>query len=194
MLASASPQRSEILAAAAVPFETDATGVDEVTVGDPGAVAMENARRKAREGRLRNPGQDTVVLAADTVVALQGRIFDKPADAEQARASLADLAGQRHEVFGAIVLAGPGDDWREGLAVTGVGFRPLGDDEIEAYVATGDWEGRAGGYAIQLSGSGLVASLEGDAENVVGLSTALLATLVQGLVPPGRQGGDRYNP
>ena len=75
-----------------------------------------------------------------------------------------------------------------------VTFRALAPGEVDEYVATGEWEGRAGGYAIQLAGAGLVDSLEGDRENVIGLSTASLAGLVQGLVPSGGEAGDRYNP
>ena len=175
-------------------FDVEPTGVYEVVEGDPAWVSLENARRKAREGLLRHPGPETVVLAADTVVALEGAILDKPADAAQARASIGSLAGRTHEVFGGIVLAGPGKQWREASRVSRVAFRPLGPSEVDEYVATGEWEGRAGGYAVQLSGSALVESLEGDAENVIGLSSEAVAGLVQGLVPPGRGSGDRYNP
>ncbi len=194
VLASASPQRREILTAAEVPFEVAATGVDEVVEGDPAWVAIENARRKARAGRLRHPAPETVVLAADTVVALDGKILDKPTDAGRARDSVGALAGRTHEVFGGIVIAGPGDEWREASTASRVTFRALAPREVDEYVATGEWDGRAGGYAIQLSGSGLVDSLEGDRENVIGLSMAALAGLVQGLVPSGGRAGDRYNP
>lgn len=194
VLASASPQRSGILASAGVPFEVAPTGVPEIAEGDPAEVALENARRKAREGLLRHPGPEVVVLAADTVVALDGTILDKPADAGQARASVGALAGRTHEVFGGIVLAGPGEQWREASCVSRVTFRALAPREVDGYVATGEWEGRAGGYAIQLTGGGLVDSLEGDRENVIGLSTASLAGMVQGLVPSGGDAGDRYNP
>lgn len=193
VLASASPQRSEILASAGIAFEMAPTGVEEVVEGDPAWVAMENARRKAREGLLRHPEAGTVVLAADTVVALDGEILDKPAGAAQARKSITALAGRTHEVFGGIVLAGPGDQWREAARVSRVTFRPLAEWEVEEYVATGEWQGRAGGYAIQLSGSGLVEGVEGDEENVVGLSSEALAVLVQGLVPSGGRAADRYN-
>lgn len=194
MLASASPQRRDLLAAAGVPFEVAPTGVEEVTEGDPARVALENARLKAREALRRRPGAGTVVLAADTVVALDGTILDKPADSGRARASIEALAGRTHEVFGGIVLAGPGEQWREASRVSRVSFRPLAPGEVEDYVATGEWEGRAGGYAIQLSGCALVESVEGDRENVIGLSREALAGLVQGLVPSGGDGGDRYNP
>lgn len=168
--------------------------MDELDSGDPVAVALENARRKARAVRARHPGEETVVLAADTVVALDGRILDKPRSAGEAEASIGALAGASHEVFGAVVLAGPGPAWREGQARSVVTFRPLTADEVAGYVASGEWKGRAGGYAIQLGGGGLVEGLEGERSNVVGLSTDLLDTLVQGLVPAGGAAGDRYNP
>ena len=194
MLASASPQRLEILGAAGVDFEVAPTGVEELAEGDPATVALENARRKAAAARRHHPAHDTVVLAADTVVALDGEILDKPEDEELARRSISRLAGRTHEVHGAIVLCGPGEEWREASSVSRVSFRPLTGAEVDSYVATGEWEGRAGGYAIQLSGESLVERLEGDHENVVGLSTAALGRLVQGLVPPGGAGADRYNP
>ncbi|MFM8560948.1 MAG: Maf family protein [Solirubrobacterales bacterium] len=194
MLASASPQRREILSSAGVSFEVAPTGVEEAVEGEPAWVALENARRKARAGLLHHPEPGAVVLAADTVVALDGEILDKPAGAAQARESITALAGRTHEVFGGIVLAGPGDRWREASRVSRVTFRPLTATEVEAYVATGEWEGRAGGYAIQLSGSALVESLEGEEANVIGLSREALAGLVQGLVPSGGEAADRYNP
>lgn len=167
--------------------------MEEAVEGDPAWVALENARRKAREGLLRHPEPGTVVLAADTVVALDGAILDKPVGVTQARASVAALAGRTHEVFGGLVVAGPAGQWREASRVSRVTFRPLTAEEVDAYVATGEWEGRAGGYAIQLSGSTLVESLEGDEENVIGLSSEALAGLVQGLVPSGGGAADRYN-
>ena len=194
VLASASPQRREILAGLGVEFDVVEPDVDELTEGDPASVALENARLKARAVRGRLGEDPGVVLAADTVVAAGGRILDKPADSRQARDSIATLAGQSHEVCGGIVLAGPGPQWREGIARSAVTFRPLDAGEVAAYVETGEWRGRAGGYAIQLEGGRLVESVQGDRSNVVGLSLELLGTMVQGLVPAGGVGGDRYNP
>ena len=194
VLASSSPQRAAILGAAGIPFEVVPTGVAEVTEGEPGLVALENARLKARAGQRLRPGPEAVVLAADTVVALDGEIIDKPAGRGEALRAVGSLAGRSHEVHGGVVVAGPGDQWREASLVSRVSFRPLTGDEVREYVATGEWEGRAGGYAIQLAGAGLVESVEGDRENVIGLSTAALSGLVQGLVPAGGQAGDRYNP
>ena len=194
MLASQSPQRRQILADLGVDFVVDPAGVEEIVDGDPAEVALENARLKAREvvGRGVDPGR--VVLAADTVVALDGRILDKPAGPREAAASIAKLAGREHLVHGGMVIAGPGDEWREATSVSAVTFRPLSPEEVDAYVASGEWEGRAGGYAIQLTGRSLVESVDGEEANVIGLSVRALRGLVQGLVPAGGRSGDRYNP
>jgi septum formation protein len=151
--------------------------VEEVETGDPAAAAAENARRKA----LAAPGP--LVLGADTVVALDGDILGKPRDAAQARAYLARLAGRRHDVVGGIALAQDGEVVAADVVVTGVTFRPAVDALIEWYVATGEWEGRAGGYAIQGRGAALVAGIEGDYLNVVGLPLARLLDLRPDLLP-----------
>ena len=114
--------------------------------------------------------------------------------ADLGAASIAELAGREHLVHGGLVLAGPGDQWREATSVSAVTFRPLSPEEVDAYVASGEWEGRAGGYAIQLTGRSLVESVDGEEANVIGLSVRALRGLVQGLVPAGGRSGDRYNP
>jgi septum formation protein len=144
--------------------------VEELTAGEPRAVAEENARRKA----LAVPGE--LVLGADTDVALDGDILGKPADAGQAREFLTRLSGRTHEVVGAIAIAESGE-LETAVVVTRVTFRPVGAALIDWYVATGEWRGRAGGYAIQGAGAALVASLEGDYLNVVGLPLARLLDL-----------------
>ncbi len=150
--------------------------VDEETEGDPAAVAELNARRKATAV----PGE--LVLGADTVVALDGRIYGKPADEAQAREYLAALNGRTHEVVGAIALAERGAVVATAVETTKVTFRRRPDDEIAAYVATGEWMGRAGGYAIQEEGgSFMVEGIEGDYLNVVGLPLERLKTLLQAL-------------
>jgi septum formation protein len=133
---------------------------------------VENARRKARavEGDL--------VLACDTEVILDGDVFGKPANEAEARASLERLSGRTHEVYGGIVLRGGGDE-QTGVCVTKVDFRPLEPEEIDAYVATGEWRGRAGGYAIQGRGAALVQKIEGDFWNVVGLPVPELVRLLK---------------
>ena len=146
-------------------------GVEEETHGDPAEVAVLNARRKA----LAIPGE--LVLGADTVVALDGVIYGKPRDAAQARDYLARLSGRTHEVIGGLALTGRIE--ATAVEVTGVTFKALDDATIDAYVATGEWEGRAGGYAIQGRGGELVERIEGDYLNVVGLPLQRLKTLLK---------------
>ena len=148
-------------------------GVEEETEGDAAAVAETNARRKAAAV----PGG--LVLGADTVVALDGAILGKPRDEAQAREYLARLNGRTHEVVGAIALAGGGEVVASAVEVTRVTFRRAREEEIDRYVATGEWVGRAGGYAIQeTAGSFLVEAIEGDYLNVVGLPLRRLRELL----------------
>jgi septum formation protein len=125
-----------------------------------------------------------LTLGADTDVALDDEILGKPADAGQARDFLARLAGRDHLVVGGIALAEDGELRESAVAATMVRFRALTPPTIDWYVATGEWRGRAGGYAIQGAGAALVAAIEGDYLNVVGLPLALLLALRPELHPP----------
>ncbi len=139
--------------------------MEELAAGDPVEVALENARRKAG-GR-----QNT--LGVDTLVALDGEIYGKPADAGHARATLRALAGRTHQVVSGLVL---GD---EGTTVTTeVTLREADDELIDWYLETGEWRERAGGYAIQGRGAALVRGIRGDYSNVVGLPVAALVDLL----------------
>jgi septum formation protein len=136
-------------------------------------VAVGNARRKAAAiaGDL--------VLGADTVVALDGQILGKPADAAQAREYVGRLNGRTHEVVGGIALARGGEIVASAVDVTRVTFRRNDDATLDRYVATGEWQGRAGGYAIQGEGGALVDRIEGDYLNVVGLPLDRLRALLE---------------
>ena len=148
--------------------------VDEDEEGDPAAVAEANARRKATA----IPGD--LVLGADTVVALDGVIYGKPRDAAQAREYLGLLNGRTHDVVGGIALARDGEIVATAVEITRVTFRSRTDGEIAEYVATGEWVGRAGGYAIQEEGgSFMVERIDGDYLNVVGLPLERLKTLLK---------------
>ncbi len=151
-------------------------GVEELTSGDPEAVALENARRKANAIAADLPGRR--VLGVDTVVALDGELFGKPADHAEATATLTRLAGRTHRVVSGLVLRPDG----ERTAVTRVTFRTLTRAQVARYVAAGEWRGRAGGYAIQERGAGLVEHIEGDYANVVGLPVAALLDLAPDLL------------
>ncbi len=187
VLASASPQRRAILEQLGLEFEVRPTHVDELEVGEPFVLAAENARRKAVAGRralsARERGR-AVVLACDTVVAMGGRVYGKPVDAAQARGFIADLAGATHEVLGALAVAVPDGRVLERTDRTLVTFASLDPGQVAEYVATGEWRGRAGGYAIQQRGGALIEGIEGDYLNVVGLPVPALRSLVQGLVRP----------
>jgi septum formation protein len=142
------------------------------------AVAEVNARRKA----LAVPAAG-LVLGADTVVALDGEVLGKPRDAAQAREYVGRLAGRDHAVMGGIALARKGRIEVAAVGTTRVRFRAVDDAFLDAYVATGEWEGRAGGYAIQGRGAALVSEIHGDYLNVVGLPVGLLLDLVPELRP-----------
>jgi septum formation protein len=147
--------------------------VEEDEVGDPATVAEANARRKATAV----PGD--LVLGADTVVALDGTIYGKPADEAQALAYLTALNGRTHDVVGAIALARDGEVVAAAVETTKVTFRRRSAGDLARYVATGEWIGRAGGYAIQEEGgSFLVERVDGDYLHVVGLPLERLKELI----------------
>ncbi|HEV2975229.1 MAG TPA: Maf family protein [Solirubrobacteraceae bacterium] len=186
VLASGSPQRRELLARLDVPFTVRVSEADELEQGeDAAAVAVENALRKARAARRPGVGPGAwaaeTVLACDTVVVLDGVIYGKPADAAAARETLAALGGRTHEVISgvALLLAGTGSETEERTAVarTRVTFRALDAELLDWYVATEEWRGRSGGYAIQGAGERLALSIDGEVENVVGLPLRTLRAL-----------------
>jgi septum formation protein len=180
LLASASPQRRAILAQVGVPFDVRPADVEEDAVGDPATVAETNARRKATA--IVPPAR--LVLGADTIVAVDGDILGKPADERQARDYLERLAGRAHQVVGGFALARDGEVLHSGVEVTTVRFRAVGQEALDWYVGTGEWQGRAGGYAIQGAGAALVTAIEGDYLNVVGLPLArVLDLLPRGFQP-----------
>jgi nucleoside triphosphate pyrophosphatase len=172
VLASGSPQRSEILRKLGIGFEVVVPGVEELSGGEPDFEVLENARLKAREVE-----RDGVVIACDTDVVLDGEALGKPADAAEARAYLDRMSGRSHEVLSGLVVVVEGDV-RSGLERTTVVFKTLEDWEKDRYVEFGEWQGRSGGYAIQTLGSTLVERLEGSVSNVVGLPVGLLLELV----------------
>ncbi len=142
-------------------------------------MAVENALRKARAAS--RPGAREAVLGCDTIVALDGVIYGKPPDAAAARRTLGALAGRTHEVLSglAVLLPGPRSELLERTAVacTKVTFRALDQELLEWYVATQEWRGRSGGYAIQGAGAKLAVAVDGEEENVVGLPLAALLEL-----------------
>lgn len=168
VLASTSPQRSAILRQLGVPFEVAAPRYEEVG-DDP----LEHAAGKARSV----DGGDRPVLGVDTVVTIDGEVLGKPAGPGEAEAMLERLGGRTHEVVSGLCLRTPAWEELHG-ETTLVTFRPLTPRDLAHYVATREWVGRAGAYAIQGVGGSLVERIEGDYLNVVGLPGALLVRLL----------------
>lgn len=142
-------------------------------------MAIENAYRKAAAVAPSAP--DALVLGVDTIVSLGQQIFGKPANDRQARSTLMALSGRRHAVISGVCLIERGAV-RTTATTTTVEFRSVGEAMLDWYLATGEWEGRAGAYAIQGAGAALVAGIEGDYLNVVGLPVPTLLGLVPSLI------------
>ena len=189
ILASASPRRREILGLLGIPFQLVVPEVDELTDGVPQEVVVENARRKAAAGlrEAAHAGKSAIALGVDTEVVIDGHLLGKASTRDEARERLQMLAGRTHTVLSGLVLecATPLDEElreRSGVARTDVTFRELDRAALDAYLASGEWQDRAGAYAIQGLGSLLVERVEGDFSNVVGLPLRLLFDLAPELL------------
>jgi len=181
-LASQSPRRRELLARLGLAFGTLSPEVPEVR--EPGEVPEDYVRRVAREkagaGLLQvagNPG--VLVIGADTEVVLGDEVFGKPADARAAEAMLRRLSGRAHRVLSAVSLVSA-DRELQALDVSEVRFAELDDATIAAYVAGGEWRGKAGGYAVQGSAQTFIAHVSGSFSGVMGLPLHATATLLAG--------------
>jgi septum formation protein len=179
ILASASPRRRELLARLGIePLRVVHADIDET----PGKAELprEYAVRMAREKARAAADPAAHVLAGDTVVAVGRRILPKAEDEATARRCLELLSGRRHRVLSAVALLAPGGTLRERLSETQVRFKVLSAEEIAAYLAGGEWHGKAGGYAIQGSAEGLIAWLSGSHSGVVGLPLHETRALLKG--------------
>ncbi len=180
ILASTSPQRSAILEQLRIPFEVlTPTYVEDDPPGlEPADLVRAHAQGKARsvhaEGR--------VTIGVDTAVVLDGRMYGKPVDRDDAARMLRELSGRTHTVVSGLCLLGPGLE-TEGHEVTDVTFRLLSHEAVAVYLESGEWERRAGAYAIQGFGGRLVERIDGDYLNVVGLPGALLVALLERHAP-----------
>ena len=176
LLASTSPQRRAILEQLGIPFELAVPDYEEHDPPDADPIALV---REHAVGKARSVGEpdERPVLGVDTAVHLDGRLFGKPSGPEEAGEMLDALGGHTHEVVSGLCLRTPGWEAVE-HEVTRVTFRPLAPRDLAAYVAAGEWEGRAGSYAIQGLGAALVERIDGDYLNVVGLPAALLVRLL----------------
>jgi septum formation protein len=185
ILASTSPRRRTLLAAAGVEFELGESGVEEERfTGEPAEkFALRMAEEKALAVSLRAP--DALVLGADTVVECGGEIFGKPRDHADAHRMLRMLSGRFHTVVTAFALARDGRVAESRVVASRVRFRELGDDEIDAYIRTGEPMDKAGAYGIQAAGAGLVVEVEGERDNVMGLPVGeVLAALQRHAIAP----------
>lgn len=183
ILASKSPAKREVLERAGFRLEVVSSDVDETPhAGEsPTAYVERLAQKKAEAGaRLFRPQDNVVVLGADTVIVMEGRILGKPDSGQQAREMLEKLSGQAHEVISGVALAEPGSARRlSAHEVTRVFFRRLAPQEIEDYVASGEPLGKAGAYAIQGRAARFVRRVEGCYFNVVGVPLALVERLLR---------------
>jgi septum formation protein len=179
-LASTSPQRRAILEQLRIPFQVVAPAYeeDDPPDADPVALVRRHALGKARSV----PADGGWTLGVDTTVSLGEQVYGKAVDAAEAKRMLRELSGRVHTVRSGVCLLGPEVERVED-ACTSVTFRSLRDEEIAAYIASGEWRGRAGAYAIQGLGGRLVEAIDGDYLNVVGLPGALLMTLLEEHAP-----------
>ena len=160
-----------------VPGAINPADIDETPA--KGELPRAYAKRMAREKAEAAASSDGFVLAGDTVVSVGRRILPKAEDEETARECLALLSGRRHRVLSAIALRSPDGTLRERLSETIVMFKRLSPEEIDAYIASGEWDGKAGGYAIQGIAEGLINRIQGSHSGVVGLPLYETRTLLK---------------
>ncbi|MED5205758.1 MAG: Maf family nucleotide pyrophosphatase [Pseudomonadota bacterium] len=178
ILASASPRRRELIARLGVePATINPADIDETPHKDE--LPRDYARRMAREKAEAAASDNGHVLAGDTVVCAGRRILPTPEDEATARRCLELLSGRRHRVLSAVALRAPDGSLRERLNETVVIFKRLSREEIDAYLASGEWEGKAGGYAIQGIAEGLIRRIQGSHSGVVGLPLYETRTLLK---------------
>ena len=183
ILASASPRRLALLAQIGIaPDAVVSTDIDETPL--KGEQPRPHAQRLARAKAEAAHREGAFILAADTVVALGRRILPKAESEQQARACLGLLSGRRHTVLTAVVLHGPDGRRAERVVETAVAFARLTAPQVEAYLQGGEWQGKAGGYAIQGSAAAHIRFLSGSHSAVVGLPLFETAQLLRGLGYP----------
>jgi septum formation protein len=180
ILASASPRRAEILRGLGVHFEVEPSGIDESRFSDEDpATYVERVARAKANSRKRS---DALILAADTIVVIDGAVLGKPADSEEARGMVGRLAGREHTVLTAVALLDGGSDAElSAVERSEVRIAEMTPAEIEWYVATGEPLDKAGAYAIQGLGSLFVESVHGNYTNIVGLPVPPLYRLIADL-------------
>ncbi|QGG10748.1 Maf family protein [Enterobacter cancerogenus] len=191
-LASSSPRRQELLTQLGISFERIVTGIEEKRAEGESAqqYVCRLAREKAQAGVAQVP-HDLPVLGADTIVILNGEVLEKPHDADHAARMLRNMSGQTHQVMTAVALA-DSQDVLDCLVVTDVTFRVLTDDEIAAYIASGEPMDKAGAYGIQGLGGCFVRKINGSYHAVVGLPLVETYELLSNFNSL-REGRDNYD-
>ncbi|MEB7917290.1 Maf family protein [Enterobacter mori] len=191
-LASGSPRRQELLTQLGVSFERIVTGIEEKRAEGESAQQYVSrlAREKAQAGVVQTP-RDLPVLGADTIVILNGEVLEKPHDADHAARMLRKMSGQTHHVMTAVALA-DSQNVLDCLVVTDVTFRVLTDDEIAAYIASGEPMDKAGAYGIQGLGGCFVRKINGSYHAVVGLPLVETYELLSNFNSL-REGRDNYD-
>lgn len=182
ILASASPRRRDLLAQIGLhPHDIIPADIDESPLAQevPARTAQRLAVEKARAVAAQHG--DAYVLAADTVVAVGRRPLGKPASADEARRFLGLLSGRRHRVLGGMAVVAPDGRTAERLSTTLVRFKRLTEAEISSYLDTKEWDGKAGGYAIQGHAAAFIPAISGSYTNVVGLDLAMARAMLEGL-------------
>ena len=175
ILASSSPRRRELMGYTGIPFEVITAETEELKTGAPEELVMENAARTAAAVAESHPGR--LVLGADTVVYLQGRVLGKPRDEKEAAEMLLLLSGAWHTVYTGVCLIR--DGYRDvRIDQSRVQFVPLSRDTISRYIATGEPMDKAGAYALQGRGGMFVRRIEGSYSNVIGLPMALVRDML----------------
>ena len=171
IMASGSPRRRELLSRVGFEFDVEAADVDESVVeGEtPGDYVTRLALAKASAVAARHPG--AFVIGADTTVTVDGHILGKVADANAARFMLTQLVGRTHQVITGFAIVGPGSEVLQNVR-TDAEMRSPSTDELDGYVATGEWRGKAGAYAVQGMAAAFVTAVRGSITNVIGLPLA----------------------
>lgn len=177
ILASASPRRRELLSLMGLPFSVDVPAVDETCGLPPREAVMEISRRKALAGSQAHPGH--IVLAADTLVAVDGVALGKPRDMADAARMLRLLSGRWHQVYTGVCAVTPSGEIHSGVDATDVRFSEMTEDDIRRYVATGEPADKAGAYAVQGVAGLWIEELRGSHTNVIGLPLALTRRILE---------------
>ncbi len=182
ILASKSPRRREILEVMGVEFEIDIADADESVEETltPVEAVCEISKRKADAVSQRHRGEDCIIISADTVVVIDGKIIGKPRDEDDAFNIIKSLSGKTHEVYTGFTVCGKGKT-KTDFEVTQVHFKDLCDDDIRRYVATGESKDKAGAYGIQQKGNLFVEYIHGDYYNVVGFPISKICVTIRDL-------------